>query len=86
MGKKNFRYIRYEKITNLNGRAWYLAIDGDNSAFNSVSSDAMVPVAVLRRERTVVAGFAHRVIILNVEIIEATLGRSVIALTLAFMN
>jgi hypothetical protein len=70
----------------LNGRAWYLAIDGDNASFNSISSDAMVPVTVLRSERTIVARFAHCIIILNVKMIDATLGRSIIALTLAFMN
>ena len=76
----------YEERTNLNRWAWYLSIDGNNTTLNSIRSDAMVAVTVLRCKRTVEARFAHRVIILDVKMINASLGRSVIAFTLAFMN
>ena len=63
-----------------------LAINGDDTALYSVSGYAMVPVAVFPYVGTIEACFAHGEIVLDVEIVDTSARRPVVAFSLARMN
>ena len=69
---------------NLNGWARKHPVDDDEAALHTVGRDAVVPLAVGPVARTIVAGLAHREVVLDVELVGAEPGgTAVVAVPLA---
>ena len=60
-----------------------MAIDDNDAAFYTVGCDAVGSVAVFADQRTVVTGFTHRIVILDVKVVDALSRKASITLTLA---
>ena len=71
--------------THLDGRAWHLPVDDQHRDACAVRDDAFLPRAVVQVVGAAVAGAAHRVVLLRVEMVVASAGLALHAGTLALV-